>query len=273
MARRSADSHAPTFLTRPTPMPSPFAATAATRRAIDAMRDVPNNVAEPERAVSVAIGAGLIALGVRRRDGMGVLAGFLGGVMVHRGASGHCSLYRMLGVSTGSAEAVLDQPSRADITGRAATVNARHAIKVEDSVTINRPRAELFAFWHDFEQLPRFMDHLVSVRVVSPTRSHWVAKGPAGSTVEWDAEIVNVVPDSIIAWKSVGHPDVANAGAVNFSDLSNGGTEVRVTLDYEPPGGQVGATVARLFGENPEQQVREELGRFKALMEARSSGQ
>ena len=124
------------------------------------------------------------------------------------------------------------------MTSRAATVNARKAIKVERSVTIATPRAELYAFWRNFENLPRFMEHLVSVRVDSPTRSHWIAKAPAGKTVEWDAEIVNEVQDEIIAWKSVGEPDVANAGAVNFSDAPGGrGTIVRVTLDYEPPAG------------------------------------
>jgi uncharacterized membrane protein len=98
-------------------------------------------------------------------------------------------------------------------------------------------------------------------------RSHWTAKAPAGS-VEWEAEIVNDVPDEIIAWKSVGDPDVANAGAVNFSDAPGGDTIVKVTLDYEPPGGRVGALVARFSGEDPDRQVREDLRKFKQLMEA-----
>jgi uncharacterized membrane protein len=186
---------------------------------------------------------------------------------VHRGATGNCAVYRALGVSTGDSGAVLDARRRG-ITGRAATVNARHAIKVERSVAIAAPRAELYAFWKDFTNLPRFMEHLESVRIDSPTRSHWKAKAPVGQTVEWDAEIVNDVPDSIIAWKTVGDPDVANAGAVNFKDAPGGrGTIVKVTLDYEPPGGRLGNLVARLFGEDPDRQVREDLLRFRQLME------
>ena len=102
-------------------------------------------------------------------------------------ATGNCLVYRALGVSTGSADAVLAPWHRDDVTGRAATVNARKAIKVERAVTIDRPRDELFAFWRNFENLPRFMEHLVSVRVDSPTRSHWEAKAP-GADRWWPRE-------------------------------------------------------------------------------------
>jgi uncharacterized membrane protein len=226
-----------------------------------------HKVARPERVASVTLGAALITYGLRRRDGLGIATAILGAVFVHRGATGNCAVYRALGVSTGDSGAVLDARRRG-ITGRAATVNARHAIKVERSVAIAAPRAELYAFWKDFTNLPRFMEHLESVRIDSPTRSHWKAKAPVGQTVEWDAEIVNDVPDSIIAWKTVGDPDVANAGAVNFKDAPGGrGTIVKVTLDYEPPGGRLGNLVARLFGEDPDRQVREDLLRFRQLME------
>ncbi|MDB4893544.1 MAG: cyclase/dehydrase [Gemmatimonadetes bacterium] len=227
-----------------------------------------HNVARPERVASVALGAALITLALRRRDTTGVAAALIGGVLVHRGATGNCMVYRALGVSTGSAEAVLDS-HRGDVTGRAATVNARKAIKVERSVSVLRPRAELYAFWRDFENLPRFMEHLVSVKSDVGTRSHWIAKAPGGGTVEWDAELVNDVPGELVAWKTVGQPDVANAGAVNFSDAPGGrGTIVKVTLDYEPPGGRIGNLIARLFGEDPDRQVREDLRKFKQLMEA-----
>lgn len=226
-----------------------------------------HNVANPERVGSVALGAALIAYGLRQRDTKGLLAALLGGAFVQRGATGHCAVYEALGVSTGDSEAVLDR-HRSDVTGAAATVNARKAVKVERAVTIARPRKELYAFWRDFTNLPQFMEHLESVRVDSPARSHWKAKAPAGGSVEWDAEIVNDVPDEIIAWKSVGDADVANAGAVNFSDApGDRGTIVKVTLDYEPPGGKLGALVARLFGEDPDRQVREDLRKFKQLME------
>lgn len=227
-----------------------------------------HNVAKPERVASVTLGAALITYGLRRRDATGVAAAIVGGAFVHRGATGNCPVYNALGVSTADADAVLDSSRRSDVTGRAATVNARDAIKVERTVTISAPRAVLYAFWKDFTNLPRFMEHLESVRVDSATRSHWKAKAPAGKSVEWDAEIVNDVPDSIIAWKTVGDPDVANAGAVNFSDAPAGrGTIVKVTLDYEPPGGRIGNLVARLFGEDPDRQVREDLRKFRQLME------
>jgi uncharacterized membrane protein len=227
-----------------------------------------HNVAKPERIASVTLGAALITYGLRRRDATGIAAAIIGGAFVHRGATGNCPVYNALGISTGDSEAVLDAPHRKGVTGRAATVNARDAIKVERTVTINAPRAALYAFWKDFTNLPRFMEHLESVRVDSATRSHWKAKAPAGKTVEWDAELVNDVPDSIIAWKTVGDPDVANAGAVNFSDAPAGrGTIVKVTLDYEPPGGRIGNLVSRLFGEDPDRQVREDLRKFRQLME------
>jgi uncharacterized membrane protein len=228
-----------------------------------------HNVANPERVGSVALGAALIAYGVRRRDRAGVIAALVGGALVHRGATGNCMVYRAMGVSTGSADAVLIPPShRRDVTSLAATVNARKAIKVERAVTIDAPRSRLYAFWRDFANLPRFMEHLVAVRVESPLRSHWTAKGPAGSLVEWDADIVNDVPDSIIAWKSVGRADVPNAGSVHFNDAPGGrGTIVKVEVDYEPPAGRIGALVARLFGENPDRQIREDLRKFKQLIE------
>ena len=230
--------------------------------------DTRHNVARAERVGSVALGAALVGLGVRRRDPAGLVAALFGGYFITRGATGRCPVYRALGISTGPADAVLRPASRDDVTGRAATVNARKAVKVERSVMIAQPRAALFAFWRDFENLPRFMEHLLSVRVDSPMRSHWVAKAPAGRTVEWDAEIVNEVPNEIIAWKSVGDPDVSNAGAVNFSDAPGGrGTIVRVTLDYEPPAGRVGAMLSQFFSEEPDRQIREDLRKFKQLME------
>ena len=225
------------------------------------------NVARPERIGSMALGAALVTYGLRRRDPAGVVAALLGGAFVARGASGHCPVYRAMGVSTGPSEAVLG-PARGDVTSRAATVNARKAVKVERAVTIAADRQTLYRFWRDFANLPRFMEHLVSVRVDSPTRSHWVAKGPAGTTVEWDAEIINEIDGSLIAWKSAQNAEVPNAGSVHFSDAPGGrGTVVKVVMDVEPPAGLLGAGVARLFGEDPDREVREDLRKFKQLME------
>jgi uncharacterized membrane protein len=142
------------------------------------------------------------------------------------------------------------------------------AIRVRKSVVINRSPEELYRFWHDFQNLPRFMLHLESVKVTGEGRSHWVAKGPAGSTVEWDAEITEDRPAELIAWRSLEGSDVDNAGSVRFERATGGrGTIVRVEVEYNPPGGVVGAAVAKLFGEEPDVQISDDLRRFKQVVE------
>jgi uncharacterized membrane protein len=142
------------------------------------------------------------------------------------------------------------------------------AMHVKKAITVNRSPEELYRFWRDFQNLPRFMDHLDSVEVTDG-RSHWRAKAPAGRTVEWDAEIVEDRPNELIAWRSVDGADVPNSGVVRFKPApGDRGTEVHVELTYEPPGGALGATIAKLFGEEPEQQVASDLRHFKQVMEA-----
>jgi uncharacterized membrane protein len=141
-------------------------------------------------------------------------------------------------------------------------------ITVEKSIAIDRSPEELYKFWRDFHNLPRFMRHLQSVRVVGGNRSHWVAKGPAGAKVEWDAEIVTERPNELIAWRSLPGADVENAGSVVFERApGNRGTYVRVQLEYNPPAGRIGAAIARMFGESPGRQVQSDLYRFKQVME------
>lgn len=153
------------------------------------------------------------------------------------------------------------------------------AMRVAQSITINRSPEELYRFWRDFQNLPRFMKHLESVQVVSPQtgatmgeareeRSHWVAKGPAGMRVEWDAAILEDHPNELISWRSLEGATVENAGSVRFERAPGGrGTVVRVKLQYAPPAGVIGATVAKLLGEDPEWQVKDDLRRFKQVME------
>jgi uncharacterized membrane protein len=142
------------------------------------------------------------------------------------------------------------------------------AMRVEQAVTINRSPEELYQFWRDFKNLPRFMKHLEAVQVSNENRSHWVAKGPAGTTIEWDAEIIEDHPNKVIAWRSMEGADVDNTGSVRFERAPGGrGTTVRVRLQYDPPGGVIGAGVAKLLGEDPEWQVKDDLRRFKQLME------
>jgi uncharacterized membrane protein len=163
-----------------------------------------------------------------------------------------------------------DSASRGgDRTSQVASVGRGQGIKVEESVTINRPVLEVYRFWRNFENLPRFMDHLEAVTVIDDLRSHWVAKGPAGTRVEWDAIIHNEVDDELIAWRSLPGSEVNNAGSVHFTPTPDGtGTDVRVVLSYEPPAGKVGAAVARLLGEEPSKQVADDLRRFKQVMDS-----
>lgn len=144
----------------------------------------------------------------------------------------------------------------------------REAALVGRTVLINRPRAELYAFWRDFGNLPRFMENVERVEVADARRSHWVIKAPAGRTVEWDSELVEDVPEEVIAWRSIEGADIKNAGRIEFRDNSAGrGTEVTATIVYEPPGGDFGKLVAKVFQKEPKMQARRELRRFKQLME------
>jgi uncharacterized membrane protein len=220
------------------------------------------NVSEVERWASAIGGGALAVYGLTRVLSGGALGGavlaLVGGALVYRGTTGHCNMYEALGINTAGTTAT-DNP--------VVSVSATRGIKVEKSVTIMKSPEELFRFWRRFENLPRFMNHLESVTTTPGGRSHWVARAPAGTTVEWDAEVYNEKENELIAWRSLDGADVDNAGSVRFEPAAGGSTTVRVTLRYDPPGGALGAAVARLFGENPEQQIEEDLNRFKQVME------
>ena len=140
-------------------------------------------------------------------------------------------------------------------------------LHVAKSVTINRPRREVYDFWRAFDRFPEFMIHLESVTTRADGRSHWVAKAPGGS-VEWDAEITDDRPGEILSWESVAGSEIPNGGTVRFVDApADRGTEIHVALHYDPPGGSAGAMVAKLFGEEPIQQLVDDLRRFKQVME------
>ncbi|WP_308259107.1 SRPBCC family protein [Pseudonocardia sp. H11422] len=141
-------------------------------------------------------------------------------------------------------------------------------IEAKAMITVNRPLGEVFRFWHDVENLPQFMAHLQSVRSLGGGRSRWRAKAPAGMEIEWEAEITGEEIDEYIAWRSVAGARVQNSGEVRFRPApGDRGTEIRVRLHYRPPAGKLGAAVAKLFGEEPGQQVRDDLRRFKQVME------
>ncbi|WP_138506249.1 SRPBCC family protein [Nostoc sp. PA-18-2419] len=141
-------------------------------------------------------------------------------------------------------------------------------IKIEKTLTINKPAEELYRFWHNFENLPRFTKHLKDVKVYNEKRSHWVTSGPLGISIEWDADIIDDRENELISWTSVEGANIPNSGSVRFQPTFNDrGTEVKVIAEYKPPGGAIGDAIAKVFGEAPEQQLGDDLRRFKMLME------
>src|SRR3712207_974317 len=184
------------------------------------------NVGQVERWVS-AVGGGALALyGITRGSLGGVALALVGAALVQRGYSGHCNLYEAVGYNSAGTAGLRNREN--------VSVPAERGIKLEESVTINRPPEELYAFWSNFENLPRFMNHLEAVHITGGNRWHWVAKGPAGTRVEWDAEVYNQKENELIAWRTLEGSQVASAGSVRFEPAAGGrGTPVRVLLKYE----------------------------------------
>ena len=195
------------------------------------------------RWASLIGGGAMVLLGLRQRSLRGALTAIAGGTLAYQAAKSPGGITEALGMNK--------------------------AIKVEKTVTINKPKEELYRFWRKFENLPHFMKHLKSVTVLSDKRSHWVANAPMGASVEWDADIIEDRENEFISWASVEGADVDNSGFVRFKPApGDRGTEVKVVIEYAPPGGVVASALAKLFGEEPEQQIGDELRRFKMLMEA-----
>ena len=155
----------------------------------------------------------------------------------------------------------------AAIWGRRSSRRSR-AVHATAAITVKRPVEEVYRYWHDLENLPTFMSHLQSVRTTDGRRSVWQANAPVGRTVQWAAEIVEDTPNERMSWRSLPGADVPNRGSVRFAVAPGGrGTEVVVDLEYSPPAGRLGAVVAKLLGEEPSQQVRDDLRRFKQVLE------
>lgn len=226
----------------------------------DFLTDTSQNVSNTERIASVATGAGLVAYGIKRSDWLGALLSIAGGTLAYRGATGHCQIYDALDVDM-SDKSLLSK-------GKAKAKNWLSGdVEVVKSVTIDKSPAELYSFWREFENLPKFMDHLESVEVQDKMRSHWTAKAPLGSTVSWDAVITEDKENELIAWSSYGDAQIPNRGKVEFLPTVNRGTEVKVTVKYEPPAGKLSQIAAYFLTEEPNNQVEDDLRRFKRLME------
>ena len=208
----------------------------------------PPNVGDLERGLSLIGGTALVLYGLRRSFGnLALMLG--GGALIYRGLTGHCAAYQALGVNT----------ARRDM---------RHGVALRAAITVNKSAAEVYRFWRRLENHPLFMQHLASVVSTDGKRSHWVAKAPLPIPIEWDADIVAERENALLSWHSLPGADVDHVGTVRFRELPNGrGTEVRVMLEYTPPGGIAGAAVAQLFQTLTEQQLKEDLRRFKQIIE------
>jgi len=217
------------------------------------------NLSQAERIASVIGGWILMAAGVKKRSPAGIAIALAGGDLLRRGVTGHSYMFEAMGIRTAP------KGQGAETT----SVPYELGIRVDYSITINKPRPEVFRFWRNFGNLPQFMRHVESVRETEGKRSHWVVKAPAGRTVEWDAVIHNEVENELIAWRTLPGAGVDHAGSVWFKDApGERGTEIKIELQYNPPGGAMAALLAKLWGEEPTQQIAADLRRLKQALEA-----
>jgi len=211
------------------------------------------NVNDWERFASIAAGAMLVAVAVRKPR-LRRMASTAGTGLIARGVSGYCPVNAVTG-----RRRLRDDPRRA--------LAGPRGMHLHDTVHIARPPDEIYRFWRHLGNLPAFLQHIERVDVLDACRSHWVMRGPAGMRVEWDAEIVNEIESEHIGWRSLAGADVANAGSVHFRPAPDGGTFVEVKLQYAPPAGKVGASLAWLTGSAPSSMLHDDLVRLKGLLE------
>ena len=219
------------------------------------------NVHPTERILSLALGAALAGLGFRR-GGLAAAAGaVVGGELLYRGATGFCPIYGALGFASANPA----QPANAR-----ASVPYGRGIRVDRSITVELPALELYALWRDLETLPQFMHHVEEITMLTNLRSRWRVRAPVGNRISWEAEIITDVPGRLIAWRSLPGSAIHHAGSVQFRERA-GWTDVQVEIEYAPPARYLGASIARIFGEDPAAAVAGDLQRFKTLAESRAS--
>jgi uncharacterized membrane protein len=237
-------------------MPSPLRGTPyaplARRQGVVARGSAHINLSRPQRLASAFVGGAVAGFATDRQPLLAAPLLALGGYLALRGYSGHCPVSEALGIDTSERGA------------------NDFAVVIETSVTVARPREEVYQMWRRLENLPRFMQHLDTVTVLGGGQSRWSARAPGGlGHVEWLAETVADEPGRELAWRSLPGADVDNAGRVRFADAPAGrGTEVRVRIEYRPPAGRAGAAAASWLDPVLEQLVREDVRRFKQVAEA-----
>lgn len=212
------------------------------------------NITDRERVGSATVGAALVTYGLKRRDWTGALSALTGAALLYRGATGYCQISDSVGRNTRTGDT------------KDALAGSR-GVNVCEAVTIQRSVDELYRDWRNLEALPDKMRHLESVSEMSDGTSHWAARGPAGKVFEWDAEILQDIPGQLISWRSLPGADVVSAGSVNFDEVPGRGARVTVRLQYDPPGGKIGAYVAWLLRQEPSQQIREDLQEWQRRIE------
>lgn len=221
------------------------------------------NVGKMERTASVAAGMLLVGKGLKNKGWTGTAMALVGAEFLRRGITGTCHSYQALGINTASTR---------DGEGASTSVPHGSGVRIDEAITINRPRAEVYRFWRNLANIAEFMEYVESVRTLDDgddRKTRWTAKGPGGKCLEWDAEIINEQENELIAWRSLDGSEVANAGSVHFKDApGDRGTEVKLEIMYTPPGGSVGAFAAKLFGEDPAGRIHTDLKRVKARIEA-----
>ncbi|HEV8584109.1 MAG TPA: SRPBCC family protein [Methylomirabilota bacterium] len=209
------------------------------------------NVGESERIVSAIAGGILAAWGLSRTSLPGLLVAGVGAALGYRGISGHCDAYAKLGIDTGGAHRNV----------------GNLGVKITEEIVVNAPPRQVYDIWRNLENLPRLLSHVERVEMLTPTRSRWTVKGPAGMRITWEAELINDKPGELIAWRTVDSTLVDHAGSVTFEPLANHGTRVRVSLQYDPPGGRFGHAVAALLSEDAGSILRRDLAEFKRAVE------
>jgi uncharacterized membrane protein len=210
-------------------------------------------ITESEKQALLVGGGLLVLLGLSRRSLFGTVVAGFGGTLLYRGLTGQSVASALGGANARQRNAP----------------PWRRSERVQQTVLVSRPVEEVYRFWRNLDNLPRFMSHLERVLVLDGSRSRWTAKGPMDVPIEWDAEITDDVPNQRLAWRSLPGSQVQTQGSVSFIEAPGGqGTEIRVSFEYLPPAGQVGASVAKLLGEDPSTQVFEDLERLRSMAES-----
>lgn len=205
-----------------------------------------------------AVGAGLLTTCGFTGRGPGLASGLTGSFLFYRAITGNCPLYQAMKVS-GS-----------DATAPNSAIAAGHGTRVDQTIRVKKPIGEVYQYWRNFENFPRFMTHVLDVKAKEKGLTQWRVRGPVGIVVEWTAELITDTRNEIIAWKSIDGSDVDIAGSVRFREIpETRETEIQLSLKYDPPLGQLGRAVAKLFGNDPDRQIREDLNRFQEIVEAR----